>query len=584
MAAAGRSRPGSGGKILRPRRVARVATPYDRPPNPNPRPENPSWISKLLLSPTRVIASGAGKFLSSVFGSESSSSSSSSSGSDSGSDNEIDEDDNGIDKCSAGGDELDKEKGNSETAGPIRKESQQAAVRNENKLLIEQLLLRETFSWEECERLTSIIRSRVGEAPGHLDREVAILSDMCNRAANKDVDIPDLCNTALLEAKKWLKEKKSAFSPEIELDPSISPHVNEGQTGSPVDVAKSYMKDRPPWTSPCFNSEAEKSVSPIGIRLFKDDEPLSIGGNSLSSSRIQMKRDAPIIGSWNITEEIRRVRSQATEQMLRTPSTKMDLTGSKPSSSATKFDWSQSVLEYKYSLNSSAPINLETDMGDKQRTSTNLIDASSDLLTLDTTNGPPKTTENRSDNELISLNPPVLISTDDQGLGDGSGDSKTVVPSDNCGVDGTAHKDTNGSSQQHGDIIPDSRVNDGPCSMSKEGTGIGDASAPNGLPHSTSRLNAEERDIRAYDEEQNPPTSSLPTSHLGETHEPRNEPSVEAPNMNENDDIATGSQNSSSMQYEEMSQESQQSRKPAASPKRGRKVTRFGRKVRGRGK
>lgn len=87
MATAARSRAGSGGKILRPRRAARITTPYDRPPNPNSPPEKPNWISKLILSPTRIIASGAGKLLSSVFGPESSSSSSSASsgsGSDSG--------------------------------------------------------------------------------------------------------------------------------------------------------------------------------------------------------------------------------------------------------------------------------------------------------------------------------------------------------------------------------------------------------------------------------------------------------------------------------------------------------------------
>ncbi|KAK4797875.1 hypothetical protein SAY86_030201 [Trapa natans] len=84
MATASRSRARSGGKMPQPRRGARITTPYDRPPNTNLRAENPSWISKLILSPTRVIVSGAGKLLSSVFGSESSSSSSSGSGSISG--------------------------------------------------------------------------------------------------------------------------------------------------------------------------------------------------------------------------------------------------------------------------------------------------------------------------------------------------------------------------------------------------------------------------------------------------------------------------------------------------------------------
>lgn len=98
-------------------------------------------------------------------------------------------------------------------------------------------------------------------------------------------------------------------------------------------------------------------------------------------------------------------------------------------------------------------------------------------------------------------------------------------------------------------------------------------------------MNGEEQDVRPYSEELNPLTSSRPTSHVDETCQPLEETSVEVPNTNENDGIATGSQNSSSVQYDEQVQDvSQQSPKLAATPKRGRKVTRFGRKIRGRGK
>lgn len=60
--------------------MAAARTPYDRPSLEPPVPENPSW----LVSTTRMIASGAGKLISSVFGSDSSSSSSSSSSASSG--------------------------------------------------------------------------------------------------------------------------------------------------------------------------------------------------------------------------------------------------------------------------------------------------------------------------------------------------------------------------------------------------------------------------------------------------------------------------------------------------------------------
>lgn len=87
------------------------------------------------------------------------------------------------------------------------------------------------------------------------------------------------------------------------------------------------------------------------------------------------------------------MRSKATEQLLRTPSTKIDLSASKPKSSASKFDWSGSVLEHMYSVNSLAPNILEAGLKGKNLTSA---------------------TENQSDNEVPSLNPPVLISEQDK--------------------------------------------------------------------------------------------------------------------------------------------------------------------------
>jgi hypothetical protein len=72
----------SGGKIVRPRRTTTRPTPYDRPTprlSPISTPQNPNWLSRFILSPSRIIATGAGKVLSTVFGSESSASSSSSS-------------------------------------------------------------------------------------------------------------------------------------------------------------------------------------------------------------------------------------------------------------------------------------------------------------------------------------------------------------------------------------------------------------------------------------------------------------------------------------------------------------------------
>jgi hypothetical protein len=76
--------------MVRARRAAGARTPYERPRLTNPAPQNPNWLSRLIYSPTRSIATGAGKLLSTVFfpeaesDSESSSTSSSSDDSSSG--------------------------------------------------------------------------------------------------------------------------------------------------------------------------------------------------------------------------------------------------------------------------------------------------------------------------------------------------------------------------------------------------------------------------------------------------------------------------------------------------------------------
>lgn len=89
---------------------------------------------------------------------------------------------------------------------------------------------------------------------------------------------------------------------------------------------------------------------------------------------MQLKRESPGTGSWNIQEEIRRVRSKATEEMLRTL----------PSS---KIDWSQFALERKSSLNSLATEKLEDGDGDRRHKSTQPIDTSLNLAIGEASNG-----------------------------------------------------------------------------------------------------------------------------------------------------------------------------------------------------
>lgn len=57
----------------------------------------------------------------------------------------------------------------------------------------------------------------------------------------------------------------------------------EDDGGSPVDVAKSYMRALPPWASPSSQHGELRSTSPLGLQLFNEETPYSLGGTSVTS-------------------------------------------------------------------------------------------------------------------------------------------------------------------------------------------------------------------------------------------------------------------------------------------------------------
>ncbi|XP_018447457.2 protein KAKU4 isoform X2 [Raphanus sativus] len=301
---AGPRQPRSGGKIVRPRRRAVVRTPYDRPAprsrDPPPPQQNPSWISRLVYKPVTVIASGAGKFISSVVFSESSSSSSDDDEDSSSSDIEGDED---VEKNIT--DFLEDET------------MVESAIQGlSSKHVIEQLLMQETFAREEGDRLIDIIKARVVD---HLS--VPDANDEGRHSDNgltNEVNVGEMSNKAVMEAKRWLEEKKSASK-------SIA---TEDGGGSPVDVAKSYMRARLPWGSPAVNSSEFQSPSPAGMQVIKEGTPFPFSAGNFSSSKL--RRRSRSNHTWNIQDEIRKVRAKATEEMLKTvsprsvPSLKVD--------------------------------------------------------------------------------------------------------------------------------------------------------------------------------------------------------------------------------------------------------------------
>ncbi|XP_022982020.1 protein KAKU4-like isoform X4 [Cucurbita maxima] len=218
--------------------------------------------------------------------------------------------------------------------------------KKDSKHLIEQLLMQETFSRAERDKLFQIIESRVVECQSIEGEAAGRLTELSNKAVDSDDGGSAVCSTAILEAKTWLNEKRLGLgsSSTLELDhgpctlnSTMLPLVNDEETGSLVDVAKSYMRERPIWASPSVNNFEFKSPSPSRLQLFKEETSFSVSGNPLSSSKI--KRESPASGSWNIQEEIRRVRSKATEEMLR-------------SRSSAKLDWSLFASDYKGNLSS----------------------------------------------------------------------------------------------------------------------------------------------------------------------------------------------------------------------------------------
>lgn len=57
------------------------------------------------------------------------------------------------------------------------------------------------------------------------------------------------------------------------------------EVGSPVDVAKSYMKVRPPWISP--TKQIEVGIpSTMTMEPFKEGTLYSVGNESLSSLKV----------------------------------------------------------------------------------------------------------------------------------------------------------------------------------------------------------------------------------------------------------------------------------------------------------
>ncbi|XP_063942197.1 protein KAKU4 isoform X4 [Daucus carota subsp. sativus] len=303
----------SGGKIVKSRRLAAARTPYDRPPPPPPQNSTSNWLTGGVLPKTsRIIAKGAMKLFTFMTDTNSIS----------------DEDESEDDDVGSCDDDAPFEDGAfTET---INEEEPQISGKSP-KWVIEKLILQETFSREESDKLIEIIKSRVVDFSTIVEGQGAGLMVTPVRRYGDDIAsyTPERCSKAVMEAKSWLEEKKAGSSSKSDMGHELSAfgsvplqHIANIDKGSPVDMAKSYMQARPPWASPLRHS-GSRTTSPMAIDLFKDEKLSSADGSSVPSAQ---KRGSLSAGSWTIQEEIRKVRSKATEEMLRSvPSTRLDL-------------------------------------------------------------------------------------------------------------------------------------------------------------------------------------------------------------------------------------------------------------------
>ncbi|XP_020582628.1 protein KAKU4-like isoform X2 [Phalaenopsis equestris] len=317
---------GSGGKVIRGRRrLLPSFSPYSRPPSstaliPHRVPEAQTGRS---LGWLRGLISGFGKLFLSVLGPENRSPSPSEcySNSDEYSDYDPNEHEDQLRSDDLAAFKI------RECEADINMEALAIIPKSETKLVIEQLLMQETFTRDECNKLVEIIQSRVpytnsieiGEgtqnaAPNlNHDRNLYGISNFSSRSLSpfsprfytQEAVFSDLRNKAVMEAKKWFEEKK--LSPSSTYDQSYGTSISntlmnqiplEEDVGSPIEMAKSYMQSLPPWRSPSFSTNG----------LMTTPSRLSSAGNFgshlISTSELK-KRDYLAIGSSNLEENQR---------------------------------------------------------------------------------------------------------------------------------------------------------------------------------------------------------------------------------------------------------------------------------------
>ncbi|XP_039774340.1 uncharacterized protein LOC120642030 isoform X2 [Panicum virgatum] len=202
---------------------------------------------------------------------------------------------------------------------------------NESKLAIEQMVMKETFTRDECEKMIELIKSRVTDSTFPEAREYGSPEEIPSRNAGIGHDFtgawrslsrdrsfpksvqfsrmgpgsfspgsplqasPELCTAAVMEAKRWLEEKRQGqgLNPEengrCTLNTDVLSSVIDSDMGSPVDLAKSYMQSLPPWQSPFLGSQkfnpSPSKYSSLLAEVRRKEDCLSNFWEKLEESR-----------------------------------------------------------------------------------------------------------------------------------------------------------------------------------------------------------------------------------------------------------------------------------------------------------
>ncbi|KAI4964562.1 hypothetical protein ZWY2020_005503 [Hordeum vulgare] len=149
---------------------------------------------------------------------------------------------------------------------------------SESKLAIEEMVMKETFSRDECDKMVKLLQSRVTDSgfPEAYEHGTPKETPSRNGHDFTDTDLvtfllvllqasPELCNAAA-----GLGSKPEDHGPCI-LNTDVLNSDLKSDKGSPVDLARSYMQSLPPWQSPLLGSRRFKSPPPWSILMMTKD-------------------------------------------------------------------------------------------------------------------------------------------------------------------------------------------------------------------------------------------------------------------------------------------------------------------------